>query len=106
GSNGFPDGLQRTQGFCGRFSRKQYGEVLSGRTEDLPIRTSGQNSGCNQFENLFAYRLPVNIGILSQLVDADDCDGESFAELRDCFVISQATGNTGEFVAIGPLIEG
>ena len=28
------------------------------------------------------------------------------AELRDRFVISQATGNAGEFVAIGPLIEG
>ena len=42
-----------------------------------PSEQAAMNSGCNQFENLFAYRLPVSIGILSQLVDTDDCDGES-----------------------------
>ena len=88
------------------FPGKQYGEVLTGCTEDQPLSAGGLNSGCDQFQNLFTDRFPVGIGILGQLVDADDGDGKSFPELSDRFVIGQTTGNAGECVAVGPLIEG
>ena len=64
------------------------------------------NPGCDQFQNLFGDRFPVDIGILGQLVDADDRNGKPFPELPDRFFIGQAARNAGELVAIGPLIEG
>ena len=102
----FRTDFQRYQGFCGGFSREKYGELLSSCTEDLPLSTGGLNSGCDRFRICSTDRFPVGIGILGQLVDADDCDGKSFPELSDRFVIGQTTGNAGEFVAVGPLIEG
>lgn len=100
-----PDGLQRCQGFCGRLSREQYGEFLSGCTEDLSSSTDGVNSVRNQFQNLCTNRFPVGIGIVGELVDADNCNGKSFTKLSDGFVVGQAIGNAGEFVTVGPLIK-
>src|SRR6185436_4457955 len=75
------------------------------RPEDLPITASGLNFGCNQSQYLLADRFPVGIGILGQLVDADDGDGKTFSELLDRFVIGQAARDAGEFIPVGPLIK-
>ena len=92
----FPDNFQRHQGLCGGLSREQYGEVLTGCTEDQPLCAGSLNSGCDPFQDLFTDRFPVGIGVLGQLVDADNGDGKSFPELSDRFVIGQTTGNAGE----------
>ena len=48
----------------------------------------------------------MDIGILSELVDTDDCNGKSLPKLSDRFVIGQATGDAGKCVPIGLPMKG
>ena len=77
----FRTDFQRHQGFHGGFIREKYGELFPSRTEDLPVRTGRLNSWCDPFQNLFTDRFSMDIGILRQLVDADDCDEKIFSRV-------------------------